>query len=201
MSTFADETTVGTNPMVEDVLDTPALKLPPTPAEAHQGKIDGVTLDRFESGATAITFAVTSVNVPTVSDTIRLFLPAGFVEDIHVDPSTLPTEEKNNQQQQYAIGVKNTDGTATLQEIRRIAYEQGRTTEGLEKPETIDDFVAALNHLVVGMDVVFTRRPNTKAEDPRFRNRLQGSSILNPNVVNNPKMLKKYVKLWETVTE
>ena len=190
-----------TNGLVEDVLSTPTLTLPPTPAEAHQGKIDGVTFDQFDSGASALTFAVSSTNVPSVTDTIRVFLPKGFAEDIHVDPSTLPAEEKNNQQQQYAIGVANSDGTATLQEVRRIAYEQGRTTEGIDAPTTIEEFATVLNHLLVGVDIVFTRRPNTKAEDPRFRNRLQGGSILNPNVVNNPKMLKKFVKLWEQVTE
>jgi len=193
-----EETTAGTG-LVDDILSTPTLKLPPATPEAHQGKIDGVTSETFDSGAVAIQFAVTSSNVPTVSDKISLFVPKAFAEDIHIDPTTLPTNDENgkNQQQNYAIGIANTDHTATLEELRRIAYEQGRTTEGLEAPQTFDDFVSVLNHLLVGVDVVFTRRPNTKAEDPRFRNRLQGSAILNPNVVNNPKALKKYTKLWE----
>lgn len=194
MTEATEQTTSG---LVEDVLSTPALTLPPTPAEAHQGKIDGVTFDQFESGASAFTFAVSSQNVPSVSDTIRVFLPKGWAENIHVDPTTLPAEEKNNQQQQYAIGISNSDHTATLEEVRRIAYEQGRTTEGFAAPNTVEEYAEVLNSLLVGVDIVFTRRPNVKAEDPRFRNRLQGSGILNPNVVNNPKMLKKYVKLWE----
>lgn len=187
--------------LVDDILSTPTLKLPPTVPEAHQGTVEGVTFEEFESGSCAIQFALASQNVPTVTDRVSLFIPKMFAEDIHVDPTALPADSanKNNQQQQYAIGIANEDGTATLQELRRIAYEQGNTTEGLEAPKTIEEFVGVLSHLLTGVSVVFTRRPNTKAEDPRFRNRLQGSAIMSPNVANNPKALKKYTKMWETV--
>jgi hypothetical protein len=198
---YTEEESTSTQPqgLIEDVLSTPTLKLPPALAEAHQGKIDGVTFQEFDSGASALKIAVSSSNVPTLTDEIAYFLPKGFAEDIHVDPTTLPSDSanKNNQQQQYAITVANEDGTAALQELRRIAYEQGRSTEGVDAPQTIEDFAGVLSHLLTGCDIVFTRKPDTKAEDPRFKNRLRARSIMSPNTVNNPKALKKFVKLWE----
>lgn len=200
MSTVDQETTGQIDGLQQDILSTPTLALPPTPSEVHQGKVDGVTYEEFESGASAIKFALSSDNVSGVTDELALFLPKGFAEDIHVNPADLPTgdaEGKGNQQQQYSIGIANTDGTATLQELRKIAYGQGRTLEGQNAPTNIEEFVGVLNDLLTGINVVFTRRPNKKAEDPRFRNRLRAGGIMDPATANNPKMFKKYVKMWE----
>lgn len=186
--------------LVDDILSTTELEAPRAVPEAHRGEINGVTVERFdnEKGTVALNVHLKSLDVPALdSENYRIFLPKGFADNIFVDPNTLPSEEGNDQRKQYSIGISNTDKTATIQELRRIAYEQNRSTQGLEPPTDIDSFAGVLSQLFTGVEVIFTRRPDTKAEDPRFRNKLRVTSILNPNVRHNPKALKKYVKMWE----
>lgn len=187
-----------TNP--DDVFATSELPVPPAVPDAHQGVINGVTLETFESGSSAIKISLSSKNVPTLDTEMMVFLPKGFVEDIYVDAATLPEEEGNKQQTSYRIGVANSDKTAVLQQLRDIAYKAGRTPAnlGLKRATTIEEFVDNHNQLLAGVECVFARRPDTgEGADPRFKNVLRVRTILAPEAAYNPKQLKKYVKMWE----
>lgn len=201
---MTEETIVSANEaagLQDDILSTPELAAPKAEPDAHVGVINGVTIERFdnEKQSVALKFSLTSRNVPTLDQEYSLFLPKQFAENINVDPTTLPAEEGNNQKQQYAIGIANDTKDATLQVLRRIAYEQGRSLQGMQRPTNLEEFVDVLNALLSGVEVVFVRRPDKKADDPRFRNRLRVQGFYAPSVVNNPKMLKNYRKMWEEV--
>lgn len=179
-----------------DVLATPELETPPAEPEAHQGRIEAVTLERFESGATAFKINLSSANAP-LEDHMLVFLPKGFVENISVNPKELPEEDGNKQQTQYRIAVANSTKDATMQSLREIAFKQGRTLEGAVKPTDIEEYAQLHNSLLAGVEVVFTRNPDAKNDDPRFKNRLRVTRVMDIAVINKPKSLKKFRKCWE----
>lgn len=184
----------------DDVFATSELPVPPAIPDAHQCVINGVTLETFESGATAIKIALASLNVPTLDTEMLIFLPKGFVEDIYVDAHTLPEEEGNKQQTSYRIGIANGDKNATLQQLRDIAYKAGRTPAavGAVRARNLEEFVDNHNKLLTGVQAVFFRRADDgENADPRFKNRLRVKGILPPDSAYNPKQLKRYVKMWE----
>ena len=180
-----------------DVLATPELAVPPTPPQAHRGQIVGVTLETFDSGSTAMVFGLLSLDTGR-EDSYRLFVPRMFVEDIAVDPASLPEEKGNNQRGQYRIGISNGDQTATLQQLRAIARAAGRTLPAeTAKPTNITEFVELHNQLLSGVEMVYTLAPEADAE-PQFKHVLKVNGFRNPaEVIGNPKMLKRYAKMWE----
>lgn len=185
--------------LVDDILATPELVTPPATPDAHRAVIQSVSLERFdnEKQSVAIKIVLQSLDNASVEETYSIFLPKMFAENIAVDPNTLPEEEGNNQRFQYRIGISNTTKDATLQNLRALAYKAGRTTQGMAAPTNIEEYVEVHNALLSNLEVVFTRQPDTKAEDPRFRNRLRVNRIVGTDVVGNAKQLKKYVKRWE----
>lgn len=188
-----------TSGLVDDVLATPELKSAPATPDAHHAVIQSVSLERFdnEKQSVAIKIALQSLNNAAVEEDYAIFLPKMFAENIKVDPTTLPEEEGNNQRQQYAIGIANSNQDATLQVLRTLAYKAGRSTQGMAAPTNIEEYVEILNALLSNLEVVFVRRADAKAEDPRFRNRLRVKGIYGTDVMSNPKSLKKYTKRWE----
>ena len=192
----------------DDPFATSELPVPPAQPDAHRGRITGVTLETFESGSSAVKVSLQSTDVPTLETNMMVFLPRAFVEDIAVDATHLPEEEGNKQQTSFRIGVANSDGTATLQELRKLCKDEqgnwlpGRTpTElGLTKATDIASFVENHNKMLSGLDVIFYRKPDAgEGVDPRFKNQLRVRGIVAVSNADNPKFLKKgnYLKLWE----
>ena len=180
-----------------DGIETPELRIPAPPAQAHRGQVTGMELETFDSGATSMTFKLLSLENGR-EDQMRVFLPRDWVEDITIDPTTLPKEDGNNQFMSYVRNVYNSDGTATFQVLRQIAGLSGRQVpEGTERPTTLDEFFAQMETIVPGITVVYTLATNKRAE-PQFANRLEVKSIFNPDdVIGNPKKLKRYLKMWK----
>lgn len=190
------------------VLDTPEIKQPTPKPQAHRGRIEAVTLtEPSENGNRAIKFSLTSIDTGR-EDEQNVWLPKDFVEDITIDPETLSTGEKDpttgevieaNQRGSYAMGIANSDKTATLQALRIIAAQVGRVLPPDSKtPTNIEEYVELHGELLTGLEVVYTLTPNRKAEDPRFRNILRVSRFMSiEDTVGNPKVLKKYLKAWD----
>jgi hypothetical protein len=183
--------------LMNDVLATPELETPTPDPDAHRGVIDAITLERFDSGSAAMKLHLTSLDAAFSTDYL-IFLPKAFVDDIKVDPNTLPAEEGNNQRSQYTINVANSTKDAELQNLRAIATEAGRSTEGMTAPTNIEEYVQLHNDLLAGVTVVFARKADVKAEDPKYRNRMRVKRIYAESVQYKPKALKAYRKMWET---
>lgn len=190
--------------MEEDVLSTPELAVPPAQPDAHQGRILGVELVEFDSGSSGIKINLQSLDVPSLETNMMVFLPAMFVEDITVDPETLPDEKGNNQKFSYQRGISNKKKDATLQVLRRIAhddYDRTPASVGITtKPTTVEEFVATLNTLLTDVELVFARRPE-KNDDPAYDGQLRVKNFFSKTVVGNPKYLKRYRKAWETAEQ
>lgn len=104
----------------------------------------------------------------------------------------------NSEYDKFATTVANNAGTSEFESLRAIAKKQGRTfgSQGISTDwGTWDDFVAAYNELLTGVEVVFVRRPKGGG-DPRFAGRLQVSAIYGPEVWDESpaKVLKNYVR-------
>jgi hypothetical protein len=185
--------------LMNDVLATPELETPTPDPDAHRGVIDAITLERFDSGSSAMKLHLTSLDAAFSTDYL-IFLPKAFVEDIKVDPRTLPAVEGNNQQSQYTINIANSTKDAELQNLRAIATEEGRSTEGFAAPTNIEEYVQLHNDLLAGVNVIFTRKADVKAEDPKYRNRMRVKRILPQSVQYKAKSLKSYRKMWESAS-
>jgi len=195
-----------------DYFATSSLAVPPAIPDAHQGVITSVTVKRYdnEKETVAVIVGLQSTNVPSLEVTYDVFMPKGFVDDINVDASTLPDEEGNKQQTQFRIAVANNDGTATLQELRTLAKDAGRTSAGVgitARAQTFDELIENHNKLLTGLEVVFLRRPDG-GDDPRYKNRLKVRNILNAQTAFDPKKIKPwngkvgagskgYKRMWE----
>ena len=193
------------------VLDTPEIKQPAAKPQAHRGRIEAVTLtEPSDNGNVAIKFSLTSIDTGR-EDELSVWLPKDFVADIGIDPETLSTGEKDpttgeviepNQRGSYAMGIANSDKTATLQNLRILAAQANRVLPPDSKnPTTIEEYVELHGELLTGLEIVYTLTPNKKAEDPRFRNFLRVSRFMSiEDTVGNPKVLRKYVKAWDQET-
>lgn len=190
-----DETEVVDQVEVDDVFDTGSVAIPIPPAEAHLGTIEGVTSVTFDSGATAIEIALKASDTPGLDSNLRVFVPKLFVADIFVDKASLPEEEGNNQLFAYRTGIANDKQEATIQKLLVIAKENGRTSSGLglTKPTTFDEYVLNLGAMLVGLEIIFVRRPG-KGD---YAHRLETKQIYPRSAADNPKMLKKVIKAWE----
>lgn len=193
----------------DDVFATAELPVPPAIPDAHRATIEGVELKRYdnEKGTVSVVVNLRSLDVPTLETNYEVFLPKGFAENTDVNPTELPEEEGNKQQSSYRIGVSNSDGTASLQQLRALAKESGRTAAavGITKKYTnIDEFADNHSKLLSGLEVVFFRRPDG-GDDPRFKNRLKVKGIVSIAELNNAKSFlykaKKgkanYSRAWE----
>jgi hypothetical protein len=192
----------------DDLLATEELELPPAQPDAHRATIQAVTLETFEkTGSKGIKVSLKSQDADFETDLI-FFPPTAFTDNPLVDPKTLsdvpPEGKKQSPKQRYAQTVANSKGTADLQSLRAVAKEQGRAFDaaafqaalGKTSFSTIEEYVAVYNHVLAGLDVVFTRRPEKNEEDPRFDGRLKVNRILPISVAYDPKQLKNYKKAW-----
>ena len=191
---------VGSAPEFEFLGGVATVDKPVPVPDAHRGRITGVTSRTFDSGATALQIGLESVD-EGFAETYSLFLPNGFVENINVDPTTLPTGElneatgkiKGNQLVQYARTVRNSKGDAEIQSYLALAKEQGKALTSA--PTDFDALVEQLNDVLGGIDVVFTRR--AEGGDGPFADRLRVNRIVNINTAGNVKFHKKVRRAWE----
>jgi hypothetical protein len=194
-----------------DFFATSELPVPPAVPDVHFATIEAVYVTEIDNEKWPAQFVIKmkSVNDPTLEVEYKLILPAGFVNDVQVDAHTLPQDDYGDgdprnykAQSSYSSTIANSDGTATLQELRKLAKELGRsgaTVEGLTKrPATLDEFVNNHALLLNGLEVAFYRNVNKKAE-ARFKNRLEVKGIVSRESAASPKMFKKggYVKVFE----
>lgn len=181
----------------EDVLASTEVEVPPEEPEAHRGTILGVASHVSERGSTSFRVSLQSVDTGR-TDEMDVWLPRLFVENIHVDPATLPNEEGNRQHTSYSIGVSNSKKDATIQSLRAIAAKAGRKPQGA-KPTTLAEYVQAHNDLLSGLEVVYTRTPDRPKEgdDPKFAGRLRAKRVLSQDDAFKPKALRKYRRMWE----
>lgn len=190
----------------DDIIQTPALPALVSEPDAHLATISGVSSNTYDSGATSLDIKATSQHTGSEL-TLNVWLPSGFVENIQVDPLTLPEEEgdeeagikKNKQRSSYARNIKNTKETATLQKFLKMAADNGRTISalGLKAPTTFEQLVDTLDLLLRDIQVVVLRRPDLKSEDSAYYGQLRVRSMSSPEIIDNAKALKGYRKLWE----
>ncbi len=193
------------------VLDTPEIKQPARPPDAHRGRIESVVLtEPNDNGNRAIHITLTSIDTGQADET-DIWLPKDFAEDITIDPETLSTGEKDpvtgeviepNQRGSYAMGIANSAKDATLQTLRILAAQVGMAVSPTAKrPTNIEEYVALHGELLTGLELVYTRTPPSKkrqAENPQYRNVLRVNRFLPiEGTVGNPKALKRYRKAWE----
>lgn len=180
------------------IIDTShELTLPPPEPDAHRAAIVSVTSEVYETGTTSLNFALTSLD-GGFAEEYKIFLPNAFVEDINVDPTTLSDVpvpgKKQSPRQRYAQVVHNSDNRSELDLLFAIAAEQGRNTDGMERPKTFEDFVNTVNTLFNGLEVIFLRNVE---ESEQYGDRLKVRKLVSPTLAHNPKALKKYKKAWE----
>jgi hypothetical protein len=188
----------------DEVFPTDPLPLPPAIPDAHRAAITGVEVRRYENekGTVSLVVHLISLDIPTLATEFEIFLPKLFVEDIKVDPTTLPDEDGNKQRTVYRMHVASEDGRATLQRLRKLAADAHRTIEGvgITQPSTdIETFAENHSKLLTGLECVFYRATDSNGDNSEFANRLRVKGILPYDAVNKPpKVLAKMKcrKMW-----
>lgn len=200
--------------LADDPLATPEIDVPAAEPEAHRGEIVSVEMNTAGTGSVSFRVNLRSIDNGR-EDKLDVWLPRGFVENINVDPKTLPEDKLNGgmQQTSYRIGVANSGkkdsktgkkigrGDATIQKLRYLAMKLGRRYTG-PPAETIGDFIAAHNEMMSGLaGIVYVKRPEQIKEDddPRFAGQLRVKDIIDENEAFDPRNrnLKGVRKMWE----
>jgi hypothetical protein len=184
----------------DDIFPANPLPVPPAIPDAHRATIISVEARHYdnEKGTVSIVVHLTSLDVPSLQTEFEIFLPKLFAENIKIDPNTLPDELGNKQRTVYRMRVASADGRSTLQKLRKLAEEAGRTiySVGITRPSSnIDEYAENHSKLLTGLEVVFYREPD---KDGEFTHRLRVRGIMPIDTVSKPKLLKKYQKAWES---
>lgn len=191
---------------LESLLGTEALASPPKTPDSHTVSITTTEIKPFDSGGAGLQITLNSEQ--TGSDmTYMVFFPAGFVEDIHVNPADLPEDPgdpdngipKNKQQSGYGRAVQNKEGTSDVQRLVNLAREQGSTFSsiGASAPETFEEFCDNLSGLLIGLRALVLRQP--QKTDDEFNGQLKVRQVRPISDQTNPKLTKlfsKYHCLW-----
>ena len=190
----------------DDFFDTPAIEVPKTPPDAHRATITAVTLKRLNNDkeTAVIVVSLVSRDVPTLETSLDVFVPKVWVENIGLggafDAATLPEEEGNKQQTSYRMGIGNSERTATMQRLYKIARDAGKDPIELgldRKPQSLEAYVENYNKLLQGIDVIFLRRERG-GDDPAFSHQLQVRDVLSATEAEtNPKRFRKYQCAWQ----
>src|SRR5262245_33901697 len=78
----------------DDVFPTDPLPVPPAIPDAHRAIINSIELRRYDNGKGTVALVVhlQSQDIPTLQTEFPIFLPKLFVENIKVEPNSLPDE-------------------------------------------------------------------------------------------------------------
>lgn len=230
METMTEETTTGTTYDGStfdggDVLDTPALALPPATPDIHEGTIVSVIpVTSEKTGNTYGTITVQSKNTGQTFD-MGFFPPQAWFDPANwtggkFDPATLsddpPPGKKESPKVRYAKSVASSqaafteDGTpittitgkeAPLQLLRKLAAQDGLTLDsGVTPPTSGEEYINIVNALVAGrLEILFTRKPE-KNDDPAFDGRLKVNQIYSKSILTEANFEKRFSgfrKAWE----
>ena len=191
-------------------------KLDPASPEAHRGEIVSVTRYEAKTGTTAIAITLKSNDTGLSGGpgfTMNLWGPSDVLDQNspcwasgHFDASHLsdeaPAGKKQSPRQAYARNFFNTKKTGVVQQVLAAAAEQGRTgaSLGLSSPTNPEEYVANLNAILSGTEVLIVRKPE-KNDDPKFDGSLKVSAIYGASIFNDSRRLdgvtKNLRKMWE----
>jgi hypothetical protein len=169
-------------------LDSPARK-----PDAHRGRVIEIQEHHSENKGTPAIRILLHSDDADFDGRMDVYVPRPFEEDIHVDPrelSKVKDEEAgtSNEQMQYAMSIHNKRNDATIDKLRMIAKEEGRSLEGYEgSVDTFADYIQALNTLCADLPLIFFRRP--RKDNPNF---LEVHDFLSIAALDNPKMQGKF---------
>jgi hypothetical protein len=187
----------------DDIFPTEPLPVPPAIPDAHRAVINAVELRHYDNGkgTVALVIHLQSQDIPTLQAEFPIFLPKLFVENIKVDPNSLPDQPENKQRSVYRMHIASEDGRATLQKLRKLAKDAHRSVEsvGITAPSTnIDEFAENHSKLLSGLECVFYRATEKSAENTEYAHRLRVKGILSvEEAMKVPKFLRSYKRMWE----
>lgn len=186
------------------------VKVSPRRKDAHEAKILGVTRKDTDNGSTAMTVHFQSTNTGQTFDQ-NIFFPKPFVEETgaflrrekgledlqpgYPDPDR-PGKLKGNERAQYGMAYKNSAGDAAFQLLLGVASKASRSVPKGTKIETFDELIEVSNTLLQDLDVIVSRTPGSVSEE-NPRGFLNVNRVYDPEVKENPKFLKDYLKHWE----
>lgn len=177
--------------------DTPELEVPVPDPQAHRGTIEGVSRRDADTGTVGIQVDLKSIDTG-LTDNLTIWLPKVFSDDIHVNPldiSDVPAPgKKQSPKERYGQVVHNKKNNAELDKLLAIAAEADRVPAGV--PADLDEYVAMLNELLTGVQVVFVRRVERNS-DPQFADKLKVQRIESITTADNDKFYRKgFRKMW-----
>lgn len=179
-------------------------KLDPASPEAHRGEV--VSVARYEAKTGSVALAITLKSNDTGLSggpgfTMNLWGPSDVLDASsaawasgHFDSSqlsdTAPAGKKQSPRQAYARNFFNTKKNGTVQQLLEAAAEQGRTSAslGLSSPTNPEEYVANLNAILSGTEVLIVRKPE-KNDDPKFDGALKVVQLYPISVMNDSKRL------------
>lgn len=195
---------------VVDTLATPEVKQERPKPQAHKGQITTVEFvigENQRTGEASYRMEIDLLSEHTADvKKLMIFFPRTFAEEFvavqsgELSPTDFPQEEGNKQRTSYAMNISNSDGTSTLQRLRKVAAESERVST--EKPTSIEEFVELHGELLRDLPVIFTMSVDNKPDDPTFKNVLKVRNILTSATEFDTKViarLKKrgFVIMWE----
>jgi hypothetical protein len=189
------------DPFGEAFPETPELFIPPPDPQAHRGVIQGVEIFEAQTGSVGIKVNLKSVDVADVEESLTYWPPALYVENIYATPddysTDVPEGKRQSPRQRYGAVIANSKKTADLQVLKALAADAGKTSADLNGHQVTDfsSLVEALNILLSGVPVVFTMQVE-KNSDPAFADRLKINRIAGIKTADNPKLYKKFKKMW-----
>lgn len=191
------------------------LKVEARPKDAHRGEILGVTAGESTQKHTPGVFVHLQSQDTGNTDDAKIWVPRTFAENVEAfltkamgiedlppgepDPER-PGKFKGNERAGYGMAIKNSAGDATIQQLLSVAAKSGRSAAGEKTPKNFEEYAALLNKVLTGLEVVYTRRPQTSDENPRGF--LQVDRFFFPGDVigenaKHAKALKNYKRQWE----
>lgn len=194
------------------------VKVEPRRKDANRATIQGVVAATSERGSHEV--KVTYLSDDTGSEIKQdIWVPAMFaqhtgafltgemgIEDLppgEPDPDR-PGKLKGNQRAHYGMSVKNSAQDASLQQLLIAAAKSGRKSGPIAKSfnvnTTFEEYVAGLNEVLEGLEVVLTRTPEITDENPRGFLRVR--NVYPIHIVEDEKILKSlrkngYLLQWE----
>jgi hypothetical protein len=195
-----------------DVLDTPSCSLPPATPDMHEATIVNVETKTFDSGTVGIFANLVSKNTGQ-EFTKKIWPPQDFFDaanwsngqfNADVLSETPAPGKSQSPRVRFAKTIASTEGKksaevngqeAELQILIKLAKLDGRTIDpGTAAATDGESYVAIVNQLVSGLEVLVTRTPEKNGDNA---GRLQVNRILSKDKLNDPKFDKLYPRFSE----